>query len=159
MKAAGGFCRRHDASFSKKDNLKGYYCPYSFLHILVDVYVSRRLFFFLNWDSPSDCLCKKSYEFWPKFCYFKSGPTFPQQSMGVFKHSLERKSSFLRKEGRFYLVSSLSKHFIQVCFWGFPSLWFFFPTSQNSCERFYHFTNKKSPWKLPYMYLMEEYNT
>ena len=126
MKAAGGFCRRHIASFFKKDNLKSYYCPYSFLHILVDVYVSRRLFFFLNWDSPSDCLCKKSYEFWPKFCYFKSGPTFPQQSMGVFKHSLERKSSFLRKEGRFYLVSSLSKHFIQVHFWGFPSLWFFF---------------------------------
>ena len=70
--------------FLKKDDLKSYYFPYSFLHFLVDVYVSRRLFFFLNWDSPSDCLYKKSYEFWPKFCYFKLSPTSPQQSMGYW---------------------------------------------------------------------------
>ena len=67
MKSAGGFCQRLIASFLKKDDLKGHYFTYSFLHILVDVYVSRRLFFFLNGDSPSDCLCKKSMNFGQSF--------------------------------------------------------------------------------------------
>ena len=84
LKAGVVFVEDSLLPFLKKDDLKSYYFPYSFLHFLVDVYVSRRLFFFLNWDSPSDCLYKKSCEFWPKFCYFKLSPTSPQQSMGYW---------------------------------------------------------------------------
>ena len=74
-------------------------------------------------------VCVKSPWILAKVLLFRIRSYKPTAEHGVFKHSLERKTSFLRKEGRFYLVSSLSKHFIQIGFWGFPSLCFcfFFP--------------------------------
>ena len=61
-------------------------------------------------------VCVKSPWILAKVLLFRIRSYKPTAEHGVFKHSLERKTSFLRKEGRFYLVSSLSKHFAwKVC--------------------------------------------
>lgn len=104
-------------------------------------------------------VCVKSPWILAKVLLFQIRFYKPTAEHGVFKHSLERKTSFLRKEGRFYLVSSLSKHFIQICFWGFPSLYFFPPLHRILVRDSIISQIKKSPWKIPYMYLIEEYNT
>lgn len=139
MKVMGGFVEDTMLPFLKRIILKATTVLTAFFIFLLMFSISRRLFFFLNWDSPSDCV-KSPMNFGQGFAISNRVLHSHSRVAGVFTPHWKEKSSFLRKEGRFYLVSSLSKHFIQVCFWGFP-LVVFFPTSQNSCDRFYHFTN------------------